>query len=102
MIALLLAASVAAAPPARPVGGEAVFKARCALCHEAPGGPGVVMLERRLGKEKAHLSQRTDLQPAYVKLIVRRGLGSMPAISRAEVTDAELDQLAAYLTRSRS
>ena len=101
MRGLLTAGLIALALPAaaRPVGGPALYQARCALCHVGYA-PGVVMLEKRLGKAKSLLAERSDLQPAYVKGVVRRGLRSMPAITRTEITDAELDQVAAYLTRN--
>ncbi len=99
MAAPAAAATTAEAPPSRPAGGEALFKARCALCHEG-AGPGAIMLGRRLGQDRALLSHRTDLQAPYVKAIVRHGLGSMPPISRVEVTDPELDQIAAWLARN--
>jgi mono/diheme cytochrome c family protein len=34
--------------------------------------------------------------------VVRNGLMNMPAFSRVEVTDAELDKIAAYLARKKS
>jgi mono/diheme cytochrome c family protein len=104
----LLAAAVAAGaaqalPPssARPLSpdtDERLFRARCGYCHEADG-TGTMMLERRLGKSKALLAARGDLQPAYVRGVVRHGLKSMPAISRVEVTDPELARITAFLAR---
>jgi mono/diheme cytochrome c family protein len=86
------------ARPVTPDTDEGLFHARCGYCHEA-GGTGTMMLERRLGKARALLSERADLQPAYVQGIVRHGLKAMPALSRVEVTDAELARIAAMLSR---
>ena len=80
--------------------GQQLFAHKCALCHAA-GGTGTLMLQRRLGQDRALLAERTDLQPAYVSAIVRTGLNSMPALTRVEVTDAQLEDIAAYLTRPR-
>lgn len=101
---LAVAAAVASGPPSsdRPLApdtGERAFHARCGYCHET-GGTGTMMLERRLGSAKALLAGRTDLKAPYVRGVVRRGLKSMPAISRVEVTDAELDRIAAFLAPS--
>lgn len=80
--------------------GEAVFLARCQYCHLAMG-PGTLTLARRLGDKNALLANRTDLEPDYVKQVVRHGLNSMPPINRVEVSDQELDAIAAYLGRKR-
>lgn len=78
--------------------GERLFGRECAFCHVGKT-TGTMMLGRRLGKEQAELVMRTDLEPDYVKAVVRNGLMNMPAFSRVEVTDAELDRIAAYLSR---
>ena len=80
--------------------GEAIFLARCQYCH-VEMGPGTITLGKRLGKDKALLAQRTDLTAPYIKGIVRHGFNTMPALTRPEVSDAELEEIAAYLTRSR-
>lgn len=76
--------------------GAALFESRCALCHRG-SGPGVFMLERRVGKELAILEERDNLTTAYLQAVVRNGIGSMPRFSRGELTDAELTALARYL-----
>jgi mono/diheme cytochrome c family protein len=77
------------------------FEKVCAKCHRE-GGTGTFMLERRLGKEKALLEDRNDLQPEFIRHVVRNGILSMPAITRVEVTDAELDVIVRYLARGTS
>lgn len=77
---------------------RALYLKHCGICH-LKGGTGTFMLSRRLGKQRALLAQRTDLTAAYVKAVVRNGLNSMPAFTRVEVTDRELDAIAAYLAR---
>ncbi len=53
-----------------------------------------------MGAERSLLYQRTDLVPSYVRAVVRKGTGSMPWMSKVEVPDADLDAIAAYLTRN--
>ena len=78
--------------------GKTLFAQRCGLCHWAGGG-GTWMLERRLGGDKALLEARTDLQPAYVRLVVRAGIASMPRFTRVDVSDTDLSAIANYLAR---
>lgn len=78
--------------------GERLFGQECAFCHVGKA-TGTMMLGRRLGKDQAELVKRTDLDADYVKAVVRNGLMNMPAFSRVELTDVELDRIAAYLSR---
>ncbi|WP_428410335.1 c-type cytochrome [Hyphococcus sp.] len=80
---------------------ESVYLARCQYCH-IQLGPGTITLSRRLGPEEALLANRTDLTEDYVKTVVRHGLNTMPALTRVEVSDAELELIAEYLTRNNS
>lgn len=90
------ALSGTAAPAAE--SDEAVYVRECALCH-GPMGTGTLMLARRLGQDNAVLASRTNLTGPYVEYVMRHGLGSMPAITRVEVTDAQLQQIVRHLTR---
>ncbi|RPI60853.1 MAG: cytochrome c, partial [Lysobacterales bacterium] len=44
--------------------------------------------------------QRTDLVPDFVKAIVRQGVSFMPQFRKTEISDADLEALAAYLARN--
>ena len=78
--------------------GEKVFNTNCLSCHAAgPGHPGTMRLGIRLGEEKSVLTERSDLNAEYVKLIVRQGILLMPPFRPSEITDSELDALARYL-----
>jgi len=105
-VAAVLAAALRCAGAAEPASaatlpeGAALFGERCGLCHAA-GGTGTFMLERRLGKERALLAERTDLTAEYVRQVVRHGLQSMPRFTRVELTDAELSAVAAFLSSAR-
>jgi mono/diheme cytochrome c family protein len=98
--AAVAAEAAGAAPPAvAPADGKALFTRRCGICHLTDGG-GTWMLERRLGKEKSLLDSRTDLLAPYIRLIARHGLNGMPRFTRVELPDADLEAIAAYLTRT--
>jgi len=84
--------------------GEALFSNRCGSCHLA-GGMGTNLLTKQrlaLGEppENGMLANRKDLTPDYVKQVVRQGKMAMPRLSRVEVTDSELDKIAAYLGKA--
>ena len=81
--------------------GKRLFVGTCNYCH-AERVWGTLAIARRRGANDALLEKRTDLLPAFVKSVVRNGLGSMPAYRRTELTDAEVDAITAYLTRASS
>jgi (+)-pinoresinol hydroxylase len=93
--------------------GEIAYQARCHLCHgrltrAATAGFGTRMagteaLEAKYGGRKPGvLEDRTDLTPEVVKYFVRHGSGIMPFFRKTEVSDADLDAIAAYLCRTRA
>ncbi len=78
----------------------------CATCHSSgPGMPGTAALAAKYkGRQPAVaavLEDRTDLTPASVRFFVRQGVSVMAPFRKTEISDAELDALAAYLTRSK-
>ena len=82
--------------------GQDVFAANCMGCHAAtPGNIGTMVLGKRLGRDKAVLADRADLDPAFTSAIVRNGMGIMPGFRPTEIDDAALAHLAAYLGRKR-
>jgi (+)-pinoresinol hydroxylase len=101
-----------AAQTASQTSGKIVFDKWCTPCHGgvAPsrgqfgGGalPGTSALAAKYqGKLPAVLDQRTDLTVVQIKSVVRHGLFGMPITRKTEVSDAELEDVAAYLTRNR-
>lgn len=93
--------------------GEIAYEARCQLCHGrvAPGAtPGFgarmagteALAAKYRGTKPAVLEDRTDLTPLVVKYYVRHGSGIMPFFRKTEVSDADLDAIAAYLCRPRA
>lgn len=74
----------------------ALFVEKCAMCHRQ-FGMGTVILARRMPQDMAMLERRDDLTKAYVVYAARMGVGNMPPVPRGELSDAELDAIAAYL-----
>jgi mono/diheme cytochrome c family protein len=76
--------------------GAAIYNDKCTYCH-AERGWGTRELAKRTEAGKAKLLDRTDLSSDFVVAAVRRGIGSMPAFTPTDMTDAELDVLAKWL-----
>ncbi len=83
--------------------GYTEFTRACAVCHgDGPAKPGTRALHTKYhDKEPALLAERTDLAPDYIKYVVRHGVSVMPPFRKTELSDAELEELVAYLTRKR-
>lgn len=92
VLATFAAPLAALAQPA--LDGQALFHAKCGMCHGA-GGMGTGLLARRV--QPAELEKRSNLNAAYVFQYARRGFGNMPPITPGDVSDAELQAIAAYL-----
>lgn len=97
-LALLLATPAVRASDPAPSGRDQ-FRQTCGGCHLS-GGFGTRVLARRVPQGQAELEQRDALTADYVKLVVRKGMGSMPQIRRTELPDAQLDAIARYLEKS--
>ncbi len=82
--------------------GARIFEDKCLYCH----GDGIqkggtfVLQARYQGALPALLSERTNLTPEYIRTVVRTWTNGMAPFRPAEITDAELDTLIAYLTRN--
>ena len=85
--------------------GRVVFEHQCVPCHGtglgddgAPMLPGTAALAQKYqGQLPALLELREDMSVAILRLFVRRGSGAMPMFRKAELTDAQIDQLAEYI-----
>jgi mono/diheme cytochrome c family protein len=80
--------------------GTEVFDSYCVYCH-GPGNEaaGTLQLGRTRGKDKALLTERSDLRPEYIEYVVRHGLKAMPPFPPSDLTDAKLKALADYLSQ---
>ncbi len=83
--------------------GAVVFQGRCEICHgKGIDRSGTISLGFKYkGDKPALLQERRDLTPEVVRFYVRNGVAMMPFFRKTEVSDAELDDLAAYLSRKR-
>jgi (+)-pinoresinol hydroxylase len=82
--------------------GAAVFNNWCSACHSRgpQNAPGTMSLQAKYqGSVPAALEDRRDLTPDLVKFFVRNGVAMMAPLRKTEVSDADLDALAAYLTQ---
>ena len=105
VVALVASPAIAVAqqPSTNVDKGRDVYQYWCASCHGRGNRfPGTVALQAKYGgKVPGVLDDRTDLSPAGVRLFVRRGTSIMPFFRKTEVSDADLDAIAASLTRPR-
>ena len=103
--ACVLTASVSAQTGAAIARGQEVFAHYCAPCHgEGRGDDGAPLLPgthaltlKYRGEKPGLLEERTDLPAELIKAFVRNGVASMPPFRKTEVTDEDLDAIAAYL-----
>ena len=82
--------------------GAAVFNNWCSACHSRgpQNAPGTTSLQIKYqGSVPAALEDRRDLTPEVVKFFVRNGVATMAPFRKTEVSDADLDALAAYLAK---
>jgi (+)-pinoresinol hydroxylase len=82
--------------------GYVPYQDYCSMCHGTGAGkPGTTALQAKYkGAEPAVLDKRTDLTPELIKADVRNGFSVMPIFRKTEIGDADLDAIAAYLTRN--
>jgi (+)-pinoresinol hydroxylase len=101
LLSLAFAASAFAAPDdAQIERGHKVYDKWCFPCHGTGSGkPGTDSLRAR-GQKPAVLEERTDLTAPVIKTFVRHGVLFMPTFRKTEISDADLDAIAAYLTRN--
>lgn len=69
--------------------GQRVFMNKCQSCH--PGGEGGM----------GFALNNKPLPAGLIKLQVRKGLGAMPSFGPEQISDEELDALAAYVVALR-
>ncbi len=65
--------------------GAEIYAKVCALCHEATIGP---------------ILRGRDLDPLYIRLMVRNGSRAMPAFRASEIDDQSLEKLAEYVSKA--
>ena len=102
-LAAVLAGVARAGEPSDPyAGGRTVYTKWCAPCHD----PGVIhpgtnaLTVKYKGVKPGVLLEWKDLQPETVKFLVRHGISVMPQFRKTEISDADLDALAKFLSRN--
>lgn len=84
--------------------GKTVFEVHCGYCHLTGGMGSNILTKQRMmmgeTPDKGLLANRTDLTADYVKTVVRMGKQAMPAQTKVDITDAELDAVAKYLGKA--
>ncbi|EZP72003.1 p-cresol methylhydroxylase subunit [Sphingomonas paucimobilis] len=100
------------APAAHP--GKMVYDRWCAACH-GPGDGGEDYFTKQIvprlpgtnalrvkyqGELPELLEERKDLTPETVAYFVRHGVSIMPSFRKTEISDRELADLGAYLSRN--
>jgi len=79
--------------------GQSVYTHWCAPCH-APGAqhPGTNALATKYqGEIPAVLEERPGLTPEFITQFVRNGVSVMPFFRKTEISDKDLEAIAAYL-----
>lgn len=66
--------------------GEIVYQKICQYCHETGVGPEL---------------RSRQLPSAYTTLVVRRGFRAMPAFRSTEISDQELERVAAFIEHNK-
>jgi mono/diheme cytochrome c family protein len=100
---LTLGGSALAEEPSDPhSAGRAVYTKWCAPCHD----PGVIhpgtnaLTVKYRGVKSGVLLEWQDLAPETVSHLVRHGISVMPQFRKTEISDADLDALAKFLSRN--
>lgn len=81
--------------------GRAIYNKWCSACHDSGFTGALALRAKYKGMKPAVLTERADLAPAVVKLFVRKGGSAMPFFRKTEISDAELGDLASYLSAGR-
>jgi mono/diheme cytochrome c family protein len=112
IVCVASAGAARAQPPERDAQltqGKQVYDYWCVPCHGSGLGlpgfnalPGTQQLQIKYRGTSVSplLEERTDLVPEFVKVIVRQGVSFMPQFRKTEISDAELEAMAAYLARN--
>ncbi len=82
--------------------GQAVYQKWCSTCH-GPGQhtPGTMALAVKYqGKLPPLLEQRADLNSTVLQLFIRNGISVMPTFRQTEISDQDIEAIAAYLKHS--
>ena len=87
--------------------GKEKFDYWCGTCHAGDPRengrylPGTASLTAKYkGERPGALEERTDLLAPYIELVIRRGSEGMPFFRKTEISNSEMQDIAAYLARN--
>jgi len=99
LCAAVLTGPATADQSARERSGAELYTHWCADCHDpGPGHPGTLRMAGDLGPDQSVLRRSPLVNRQLIKTVVRQGFQMMPPFRPTEISDAELERLAAYLT----
>jgi mono/diheme cytochrome c family protein len=105
--ALVVVGPAFAADAAQLAMGKEKFDYWCGTCHAGDAReagrflPGTASLNAKYnGSRPGALVDRTDLLPPFVELVIRKGMEGMPFFRKTEISDAEMQAIAVYLSRN--
>lgn len=75
--------------------GEAIFKAKCAMCH-GPDASGKTVMGEKLKVPDLHSEQVQKMSEAELKDVVTKGKGKMPGYD-GKLTKEQIDKVIAYI-----
>lgn len=93
LLVLAVATCLASAVGFAQSGGEATYKAKCAMCHGATGTPSAGMA-KAMGVKPVSDPSIKALTPAQEAAAVKNGKGKMKPV--AGLTDAQIKDVVAY------
>jgi mono/diheme cytochrome c family protein len=104
---LFAAPVLAAADPAQVARGQQSFQYWCATCHSGVAGengrplPGTAsLMVKYKGAKTPVLEERDDLVPIFVEQVIRHGSEGMPFFRKTEISESQMEDIAAYLARN--
>lgn len=82
----------------RPKTGKELYEHWCAACHDpGPGHPGTLRMAGDFGDNRSVLIGLEGVDKDLVKYAVRNGFNMMPPFRPTEISDEELEPLAAHV-----
>ncbi len=82
--------------------GRQIYANWCVHCHREGGSASRVLEERYRGKVPAVIEERTDLAATRIVRLLRTQTPGMTAFRPTDLTDSDLEAVAAYLTRNNA
>ena len=83
--------------------GEKIYDDWCMICHAPTHNmPGSDRIREVYGEDRVDLKNSPFVNEQTIRILVREGRGMMPPFRRTEISNAELDELVAFLIEENS